>query len=198
MADSHGDPTSIEAAAVFFKKCGCDLIIHLGDICDTAHPENTAACLERLAAHGILGIRGNNDHTLLLNQPSLLQPATMAIIRDLPLTRQIESALLTHSLPFASSMGPRCMLETMSTTHIRRFFGNYPAMQLFRGHSHQPEIVRSKQASLLREKLLPGQAYPLGPKESAVITCGALADGFCLIWNRGGRTIELAALPVSG
>jgi len=194
MADSHGDAARITAAADHLRSSGCTLNVHLGDICDTNRPETTEDCLNRLTTHRILAIRGNNDHTLLLNQSALIRPATLESIRKMPLTRQIGSALLTHSLPFASSMGPRCMSEDMDPGHIRRFFRAYPDMQLFRGHSHQPEIVRPGETSLHREKIYPGRRYPLRCGQSAVVTCGALAEGRCLIWDRTQATIELISL----
>lgn len=194
MADSHGDAARITAAAEYFRDRSCDLSVHLGDICDTTRPETGEDCINRLTTHRILAIRGNNDHTLLLNQSALIRPATMKILREMPLTRQIGSALLTHSLPFASTLGPRCMSEDMVPEHIRRFFQVYPGMQLFRGHSHRPEIVRPGGSSLRREKIRQDRPYPLKSGQSAVVTCGALAEGRCLIWDRSQETIELISL----
>ncbi len=194
MADSHGDAVGIEAAARCFQDRGCNLSIHLGDIGDTTRPATLEACLDRLAAHGILPIRGNNDHTLLLNQSPLVSARAMAIIREMPLTRRIGSALLAHSLPFAATMGPRCMLEDMRSRHIRRFFQTHQGRSLFRGHSHQPEIVRPQGTAFTRERMLPGRTYPLQTGQSAVVTCGALFDGLCLIWHRDRESIELIAL----
>jgi hypothetical protein len=194
MADSHGEADRIEAAAAFFHRCGCALSVHLGDICDTTRAETAAACLERLTTHHILAVRGNNDHTLLLNRSAQISPEALEIIREMPLTRQIGSALLAHSLPFASRMGPRCMVDAMDPDHLQHFFRAYPGRQLFRGHSHQPEIVRAGPASLQRETLHPGRRYPLTRHQTAVVTCGALADGLCMLWDQAEETIELVSL----
>jgi len=197
MADSHGDACRIDAAATYLTTSGCTLLVHLGDIGDTVRPETATACLEQLAAHGILAVRGNNDHTLLQNQSPQVSPQALAAIRDMPLTREVGSAVLAHSLPFASAMGPRCMLEDMRPEHIRQFFDEFPGRQLFRGHSHQPEIIRPRGASLDRLKLRPGQRYALGTGQSAVITCGALTAGLCLVWDGTQETIELVNLADS-
>ena len=194
MADSHGDADRISTAADFFRTCGCTLSVHLGDICDTNRPQTAEDCLNRLIAHHIAAIRGNNDHTLLLNRSALIRPDAMAILREMPLTRQIGSALLTHSLPFASTMGPRCMSEDMSSAHIRQFFRIFPYRQLFRGHSHQPEIVRPGKTSLQREKIIPDRCYPLPSGQAAVVTCGALSEGRGMIWDRQQETIQLHIL----
>lgn len=194
MADSHGEAALIDAAAACFRRRGCGLQFHLGDICDTARPASAQACLEKMAVHRIAAIRGNNEHTLLLNRPAGIDTSVMETIRAMPLTRRVGPALLAHSLPFVTTMGPRCMIEDMTPGHIRRFFQLHPGGALFRGHSHRPEIVRRRSGALVREKMLPGRSYPLYAGESAVITCGALAGRLCLIWDRHRETVELIGL----
>lgn len=194
MADSHGDPALLQAAIAVFSSLRCTRYVHLGDIVDTARPETAEACLLSLKKLGILAIRGNNEHTLLLNQSSGIDRRAFAAIRKMPLVRRIESALLAHSLPFETAMGPRCMYEDLNTDHLGHFFRSYTGMQLFRGHSHQPEVIRPSGAALHREKCLPGCPIPLPPRQSAVITCGALAEGICLVWDRQQETIEFIPL----
>jgi len=194
MADSHGDPALLEAAIAVFRSRECAGCVHLGDIVDTARPETAGECLRRLNKLGILAIRGNNEHTLLLNQSSGIDKEAFETIREMPVVRRIECTLLAHSLPFETAMGPRCMFEDMTTDHLGRFFHSYPGMQLFRGHSHQPEVIRPKGAALYREKCRPGGLIPLPARQSAVITCGALADGLCLVWDRQKETIEFISV----
>ena len=195
MADSHGDAECIDTAADFLLTAGCTQLVHLGDIGDTVRPETLAPCLARLDVHGIKPIRGNNDHTLLQNRSPQMDPEILAAIKAMPLVRRIGSALLAHSLPFADAMGPRCMLEDMGAAHIRLFFEQFPDAQFFRGHSHQPEIIRPQATSFDREALQPGRPYALASGQPAVITCGALTAGLCLFWDRRQETIELVRLP---
>jgi predicted phosphodiesterase len=198
MADSHGQAALIDAAAAYFQSRGCAVCVHLGDIIDTTRPETIQDCLNRLSRRQIYAIRGNNEHTLLLNQSTGIGDEVLETIRSMPLCRRIASALLAHSLPFEAALGPRCMLEDMDADHLRRFFQSYPEMQLFRGHSHQPEMVRLREASLYRENIRPGHPLPLKSRQPAVITCGALADRLCLVWDRRQETIELIALAAAG
>lgn len=184
MADSHGDAGLIAAAAKRLREKGCQRLFHLGDICDTARPHSVAACLAQLETHRISAVRGNNEHTLLLDRPAAVATQTLTTIAAMPLSRRVGPALLVHSLPDTPALGPRCLIEALSTDHIRSFFRRYPGIVLIRGHSHGPEIVRSESASFSREAMVPGQPYKFSPGESAVITCGALIEGFSLVWDQ--------------
>jgi predicted phosphodiesterase len=45
MADSHGQPETIAAALGVFTDMDCQPIYHLGDVCDSIHPEAAEVCL---------------------------------------------------------------------------------------------------------------------------------------------------------
>ena len=45
MADSHGQAETIAAALGVLKSIDCRSIYHLGDVCDSTHPETAEACL---------------------------------------------------------------------------------------------------------------------------------------------------------
>jgi predicted phosphodiesterase len=194
MADSHGKVEMIVRAAAVLQSRGCAMCIHLGDIIDTTLPGTIDACLHALGTGRIKAIRGNNEHTLLLNRSSWLDRKAMDVIRSMPLGRRIGSALLTHSLPFDDALGARCMLEDLDAGHLMRFFTSYPETLLFRGHSHRSAIVQMRKAALFRRPLPAKHPFPLPDRRPAVITCGALADGLCLIWDRQQQTLELITL----
>jgi predicted phosphodiesterase len=194
MADSHGNAALIASAAAVLYSRGCAMCVHLGDIVDTARPDTIDACLKALETWRIKAIRGNNEHSLLLNKSSWLGREAMAAIRAMPFGRRIGQVLLAHSQPFDDVLGARCLLEDMDVGHLGRFFDAYPETQLFRGHSHEPEIVRFREASLVRRPMAEGRPVPLAPRQPAVITCGALADGLCLIWDRCQETVELISI----
>ena len=194
MADSHGNAAMIAKAAAVLRSRECAMCIHLGDIIDTTLPASIDTCLNVLATNKIKAIRGNNEHALLLNRSTWLSREAMDAIRAMPFGRQIGSTLLVHSLPFDDVLGVRCLLEDMNLSHMGRFFDAYPGTQLFRGHSHQPEIVQFREAAFSRRQLPKGHPVPLAARQPAVITCGALADGLCLLWNRHQETVELISL----
>ena len=196
MADSHGKSALIHRAAAVLQSRGCALCIHLGDIIDTTLPGTIDDCLRALGTWRIKAIRGNNEHTLLLNRSPWLDRKARDLIRAMPLGRRIGSALLTHSLPFDATLGARCMLEDMDAGHLGRFFASRPETLLFRGHSHRPESVQVREAALLRRPLPERRPFSLAARQAAVITCGALADGLCLIWDRQQHTVELISMGV--
>jgi len=197
MADSHGNAALIARAAALLCARGCALCIHLGDIIDTTRPDTIDACLQALEAGRIKAIRGNNEHTLLLNRSAWLRRPAGDAIRAMPFGRRIGPALLVHSLPFDEALGARCLLEDMDAGRLGWFFGAYPETTLFRGHSHRPEIVRSSKASLVRQPMPEGCPVSLAARQPAVITCGALADGRCMIWDRRQGIVTLVALEKS-
>jgi len=197
LADSHGNAALIDRAAAVLESRGCTMCFHLGDIIDTTRPESVDACLKALETRQIKAVRGNNEHTLLLNRSAWLSPEAMEIIRAMPFGRRIGSALLVHSLPFDDVLGARCLLEDMDLGYMRRFSSAFPGTQLFRGHSHQPEIVQLRKAAFARRPMTEGRPVPLAVSHTVVVTCGALADGLCLIWNRHQETVELIALGVA-
>jgi predicted phosphodiesterase len=45
MADSHGQPDTIKAALAALSNLACRTVYHLGDVCDSAHPETAEACV---------------------------------------------------------------------------------------------------------------------------------------------------------
>ena len=196
MADSHGDAALIANAAAVLRSRGCAMCIHLGDVVDTTRPDTVEACLQALEAGQIKAVRGNNEHTLLLNRSAWLGREAMDAIGAMPFGRRIGSALLVHSLPFEDALGVRCLFEDMDVVQLRRFFARYPETLLFRGHRHQSEIVRLREASLVRRSMAEGCPVPLAARQAAVITCGALADGLCLVWDRRQETVELVSLGV--
>ena len=48
MADSHGQPETIVAALGVLVDRDCRPVYHLGDVCDSTHPETAEACLGSL------------------------------------------------------------------------------------------------------------------------------------------------------
>ena len=67
MADSHGKPETILAALAAIKGLNCRSIYHLGDVCDSFHPETAESCLRPLQEHQVIAIKGNNDHAIVAN-----------------------------------------------------------------------------------------------------------------------------------
>jgi predicted phosphodiesterase len=193
MADSHGGYRALTGALTFFREYGCDAICHLGDICDSAHPETADRCVTLLRENKVLGIKGNNDHQVAVNhqgrRSDLLTPVTIAYLENLPLVMELGDAVLTHSLPFVKERGLSSMVGVLGKSEAALFFRTFPNKTLFRGHSHDPEILRQQGHTLAADGIQPGKTIRLADIGPCIITCGALDQGFLMTWDPGGGTI---------
>lgn len=198
MADSHGRSETLTRALIFFRKYGCKAIYHLGDICDSAHPETADLCVELLREMDVFGIKGNNDHQVVVNhegrQFSYLTSTTIEYLKHLPQAIEIGNCVMTHSLPFEKERGLSCMVGVMGHTEARLFFQTYPHKMLFRGHNHYPEILRQRKHSLVNLKILPGKAIQLEDMKPCIVTCGALDQGFLMTWEPCRQTLKCHTL----
>jgi len=187
MADSHGRPDTILAAIDRFKSLNCRNMYHLGDVCDSTRPKTAEACLKPLREHGVIAIKGNNDHAIVANQlgrnDAPLAPARLKYIQDLPLALNYHNAVLTHSLPFVDRLGLACMIGTMSEKEARQCFDEFPRHVIFRGHSHRPEILFARGARIVSRTPAVDAKYHLNGKLPCVVTCGALTRGWYMIWD---------------
>jgi len=207
MADSHGESDKIVAALAFFSENDCDGYFHLGDICDSAHPETAEACVRPLIDSGVMAIKGNNDHQIDVNHRArsgtpehrldLIPIDILEFIHNLPLLRSCKPVLFTHSLPFARELGLSSMIGVMGEVELNRFFSTDPQGILFRGHSHDPEIVYIHGHQVISRILQPGRQYKIKDRLPCVVTCGALTGRFCMIWMPAKGRIECHQFDVS-
>lgn len=194
MADSHGHPDTITDALVFLAKQKCRPILHLGDICDSAHPETARACIEPIRDYAVTAVKGNNDQTIIANYTDRRQnPVSLDAIdflKSLPLAARFQKAIFTHSLPFHKTLGLSCMIRDLGSREIKKIFTQFSDKIVFRGHSHAPEIIWQQGDQIRTQGLKPGYRIDLSGRMPAVITCGALTDGFCMIWEPFENRIE--------
>jgi predicted phosphodiesterase len=189
MADSHGDSEAITAAAAFLKAHGCRLLIHLGDICDSADPFTVASCVAAVREAGILAVRGNNDHALVADETVRLDPEPRAWLAGLPLRIDMPSAVFIHNRPNIRRLGKAALFGDLTDAEALSFLHACPRRILFRGHSHRPSIQRIGPGGLTAAPLpgAPGVVVDGG----AVITCGSLDRGTVLMWDTVGQRVTL-------
>ena len=194
MADSHGDFSAIAAAIAFFKLHACDRVYHLGDICDSSHPETARECVDLLHHNHVFAVKGNNDHTLVVNHEgyaeSVVPSGTLEYLKQLPLVLRHKEAVFTHGLPFVAEKGLSCMVGTFGAAELSSFFQKYPRNLLFRGHQHFPELVWREKGKVLSRKTWPGESIPLGHRLPCIVTCGAVDHRFCIIWETDKQLIS--------
>ena len=188
VSDSHGRVETIAAALKYLKAERCGNLYHLGDICDSLHPESADACVELLRNYQVKSVKGNNDHSIVVNQagrktPSI-KPETLDYLKRLPLVIQSGRMVMTHSLPFENELGLSCMVGAMHHHHARHFFHRFADGILFRGHSHSPEIIwQNHGGTMLSENILAGQTIGIAERTPCIVTCGALDLSLCMIWS---------------
>ncbi len=193
MADSHGQAACIQDALDFFERNDCSCIYHLGDICDSAHPETAEACVQLLLQHHIQAIKGNNDHQVVVNHvdrhPADISVETIEFLQRLPLTSEMDDMVLAHSLPFIKQRGLSSMVGALGDNEAALFFRLNPHKILVRGHSHLPELVQSDRDNIVTTKLIPEEIQTITDIIPGIITCGAVDHGYVMIWDRQKRTI---------
>ena len=194
MADSHGRYETIDAALSFLRDRNSWHIYHLGDICDSLHPETADDCLRPLMECAVTAIKGNNDHTIVANQSDpgkgSVSQESINFLQDLPLVKHYRNAVFTHSLPFVEELGLSCMVRDMGQAEARKFFEESPRGILFRGHSHTPEILWVKAGRIYSQTLRRGQTISLEDRIPCVVNCGALTRGFCMVWRPEEHRIQ--------
>jgi len=199
MADSHGQPENIAKALTFFKQRGCEAVYHLGDICDSAHPETADHCVYLLRENNVFGIKGNNDHQVVVNhegrQSTYPASTTIEYLKNLPMVIELGNIVMAHSLPFVKERGLSSMVGVLGHNEARLFFQTYPHKVLFRGHSHYPEILRQQENSPVTAKILPGKTIQVTDTKPCIINCGALDQGFLMTWEPGIQTLTCYAVP---
>jgi len=189
MADSHGDPESIDKGAVFLKQQSCTTLVHLGDICDSNRLDTADACVDRVKAHGIEAVKGNNDHTLTADargrRDTGILPETRSFLEDLPLSLTVGRTTFVHSRPFVKRLGLSAMIGTIGRRDAKTYFKENPDGLLLRGHSHTPEMIHRIDNQIYFTPLSAGQTVELAGKRPCIVTCGALTSGVVMIWESG-------------
>jgi predicted phosphodiesterase len=187
MADSHGQIETIHAALAVFDELGCESIYHLGDVCDSAHPETANACIQVLESRQVHVIKGNNDQMIVANhydrETSAVSKEVLETLRNLDLAKHHREALFIHSRPFIQELGLSSLIGAMGAKEIRRYCREFPDKILFRGHRHNPEIAWMEGQQVKVESLAPGAGVVIAKRIPCVVTCGALMRGLCMTWE---------------
>ena len=194
VSDSHGQAAPLSKGLAFLKQKGCNTLYHLGDICDSLHPETADACVGLLREFQVNCVKGNNDHSIVVNhegrESTSIQAESLAYLRRLPLVIALKGCFLAHSLPFEKELGLACMVGVMTDDYARIFFRRFADHILFRGHSHSPEITsQGRHGRVTSEIISPGEAIDITEHTPCIVTCGALDRGFCLLWSPADNRI---------
>jgi predicted phosphodiesterase len=199
MADSHGDAMAIFRAVRRLKDLGCESLVHLGDVCESSRPETADECVSLLREHEVATVKGNNDHIVVANREGSeltdVSAETVAWLKALPLKIRRHGAAFVHSLPFVRELGLSAMVRGMGKKEMT-FYLSFPHSEkiLFRGHNHKPRAVLMENGRLVERRVESQGLLDLSQNSNVIVTCGALMNGLCMLWDSAGRTVSSISL----
>lgn len=209
IADSHCNLDATAEAIRLLRERDADVLIHLGDFCDSIRRDRTGAMIRLLRENSVLAVKGNNDffiESVLANERRRPDPKgdpAIAFLQALPLTRTLHGLLFAHSLPYDTLRSFYEPIDTGSTQRAVRLFAETDFRVLFCGHSHFPVIFRKTGNRVTREQPPPGEKRLLltggegtdGMTDSAspdrfIVIVGAADEGECAFYDRESGIYE--------
>lgn len=189
IADSHGNREATAEAIRRLKGRGAEILVHLGDFCDSVHHERTAAMIDLLRENDLLVVKGNNDFLVEKMLADESRPADAAgrsmlsFLRELPMVHALGEIRLAHSLPFDTLRAFYEPIDRGDTLRAEGLFDEADFRILFCGHSHLPILFRKENGSVTREPVPPG--LPIGLRQTGryIIIAGAATDGECALYD---------------
>ncbi len=190
IADSHGNLEATAEAIHLLKWRGADMLVHLGDFCDSVHHDRTAVMINLLQENGVLAVKGNND-SLVENmladarrEPDAEEVQMLAFLRELPIVRAQGDIRFAHSLPFDMLRAFYTPIDTGDTRRAEELFNASEEFRiLFCGHSHIPILFRKWEGLVTREAVPAGLPTALERAGRYIVVVGAAAEGECALYD---------------
>jgi predicted phosphodiesterase len=196
IADSHGNLEATAQVICLLERRGADLLVHLGDFCDSVRHDRAAMMINLLREHGVLAVKGNNDflvENMLAETRRRAGPdgeRTLAFLRTVPITRAVDGLRFAHSLPFDSIRSFYVPIDIGNTLRAVQLFAEADFEILFCGHSHLPIRFRKAAGRVTRESVRAGRTVILKQTERHILVVGAADDGECALYDREAGTYE--------
>ncbi len=196
IADSHGNLEATAEAIRVLKGRGAQMLVHLGDFCDSVHRDRAAAMISLLRENEVLAVKGNNDFFVegtLADERLRPDPAgeqMIAYLRTVPFSLALNGLLFAHSLPYDSLRSFYEPIDTGNTQRAERLFAEKAFQVLFCGHSHLPILFRKVGSRVTREQTPPGEKLLLDTADRFIAVIGAADEGECALYDSEKRTYE--------
>ncbi len=174
ISDLHANRPATEAVLAHIDRQKPDAIYCLGDL--VGYGPEPAAVIELIRSRGIPCVEGNHDagvnghmpadhfrepnRSLIIRTRELLGPDQLAYLRDLPLTRELETDGLRLIFTHASPVQPERWNYLNSAVKCRQVLGQVPHDIVFVGHTHIPSVVAAELGVFGVEK---GMRYVMNP-----------------------------------
>jgi putative phosphoesterase len=196
IADSHGNREATAETIRLLKGRGVDLLVHLGDFCDSVRHNRAEAMIDLLLEHGVLAVKGNNDFLVEKMLADERRPATaegvkmLAFLRDAPVVRTQGDIRFAHSLPFDTLRAFYEPIDRGNTLRAEELFNEADFRILFCGHSHLPILFRKSDGRVTREAVPAERPMTLERTTRYIFVTGAAADGECALYDGEAGTYE--------
>jgi len=196
IADSHGNLEATAQVICLLKGRGADLLVHLGDFCDSVRHDRATTMINLLREQGVLAVKGNNDFLVENMLAETHRPAgpdgerTLAFLRTVPITRAVDGLRFAHSLPFDSIRSFYVPIDIGNTLRAVQLFAEADFEILFCGHSHLPILFRKAAGRVTRESVQAGRPIILEQTERHILVVGAADDGECALYDQEAGTYE--------
>lgn len=196
IADSHGNREATEETIRLLKRRGVDLLVHLGDFCDSIRHNRAASMIDLLLEHDILAVKGNNDFSVEKMLADERRPADaegekmLSFLRNVPVVRALGEIRLAHSLPLDTLRAFYEPIDQGNTLRAEELFNEADFRILFCGHSHLPVLFQSENGCVTREPVHPGTPVTLRRDGRYIFIAGAASGGECALYDGGAGTYE--------
>jgi len=200
IADSHGNREATAKTIRLLKGRGVDLLVHLGDFCDSVRHDRTAAMIDLLRENDVLAVKGNNDFLVEKMLADERRPVAaegkkmLSFLRDVPVVRALGDIRLAHSLPFDTLRAFYEPIDRGNTLRAEELFNEADFRILFCGHSHLPILFRKENGRVTREAIPAGLPVILQRTGRYIFIAGAATDGECALYDGEAGTYERLSL----
>lgn len=196
IADSHGDLAATAKAIRLLRERDADLLIHLGDFCDSVRHDRAAAMIDLLRENDVGAVKGNNDFLVENMLADVRRPRdaegfrVLAYLRKIPAVRARGDVRFAHSLPSDAFRAFYEPIDRGNTQRAEELFAEADFRILCCGHSHLPVLFRKAGGRVMREAVPMGRAMVLKADERYILVAGAAMDGECALYDEAAGTYE--------
>jgi len=172
-----------------------DKLLHLGDVTDTLKPETVNECTQILIENNIDGVLGNHEYSFVAHHfkryPEKFSESAMQYVRSLPYFIEISGICFTHFSPAGKMHGLYTATDEAGYYATLR---NSKWRILINGHSHDPSIYCQRDGKVENVKFAFDSPFVLQRNARYILTCGALEDGRCSIFDTDKHAFEVVTL----
>lgn len=189
ISDTHGNAGLLRNAADTLLLNGADILVHLGDFCDSGNHWQMAEVFALLEHYGIYAVKGNNDYQVekKLQNEELPQYAEksaqwLRFLQQTPIVRRFAGICCCHSMPYDTVRAFYDPVDTGGIDRAIEVFNNAADHVIFCGHSHNPVVFRWKNGHVTRTAMT-ASARTLSDDQRYIVIVGAAENLQCGVFD---------------